>query len=313
MMRAVLIVIGVSLLFWTAVTSLTLVKPGERAVVRRFGRVLPNKPGPGLYCGLPWGMERVDRVPVGEARRVSVGFTGKEDDEAVTPAGQLLTGDHNLINVQAEISYHVHEDQVEQFALNADRVDPLLARLAIAALTEWIAGHDVDRVLARGQLELPAHVRDAVERGLRPYALGVQIERASIVRIFPPDEVKAAFDDVAKAETQIGTRVYVARQKREQTLSDTNGTVFQKQSQAVAYAREQKLQAQSEASAFLKQLGQYRKIVATNPDYLNAMWLDDMTRLYARMKEAGRLDVLDHYLSKEGLTITQFPLMPKKK
>ena len=52
---------------------------------------------------------------------------------------------------------------------------------------------------------------------------------------------------------------------------------------------------------------------STNPDYLNALWLDDMTRLYGRMKEAGRIDVLDHYLSKEGLTITQFPLMPKKK
>ena len=124
--------------------------------------------------------------------------------------------------------------------------------------------------------------------------------------------MKAAFDDVAKAETQIGTRVNVAKQKKEQTLSDTSGTVFQKHSQAAAYATEQKLQAQAEASAFLKQFGQYRTIVATNPDYLNALWLDDMTRLYARMKEAGRIDVLDHYLSKEGLTITQFPLMPKK-
>ena len=44
-----------------------------------------------------------------------------------------------------------------------------------------------------------------------------------------------------------------------------------------------------------------------------ARWQDDMTRIYARMKEAGRIDVLDHYLSKEGLTITQFPLLPKKK
>jgi hypothetical protein len=103
------------------------------------------------------------------------------------------------------------------------------------------------------------------------------------------------------------------KQKKEQTLSETSGTVFQKRSQAAAYATEQKLQAQAEASAFLKQLGQYRAIVATDPDYLNALWLDDMTRLYARMKEAGRIDVLDHYLSKEGLTITQFPLMPKKK
>ena len=45
--------------------------------------------------------------------------------------------------------------------------------------------------------------------------------------------------------------------------------------------------AQAEASAFLKQLGQYRAIVATNPDYLNALWLDDMTRLYTRMRETG--------------------------
>jgi modulator of FtsH protease HflK len=313
MTRIVLIAIGVALLLWTAATSVTLVKPGERAVVRRFGRVLPHKPGPGLYCGWPWGLERVDRVPVGEARRVNVGFTGKEEDEAAAPAGQLLTGDHNLVNVQAEISYRVNEDHVEQFALNADRVDPLLLRLAVAALTEWIAGHDVDRVLARGQIELPAHVRAAVAAGLRPYDLGVQIERASIVRIFPPDEVKAAFDEVAKAQEQIGTRINLATQKKDQTLSNADGTVIQKHSQAAAYANEQKLQAQAEVSTFLKQLGQYRAIVATNPDYLNALWQDDMTRLYARMKEAGRIDVLDHYLSKEGLTITQFPLMPKKK
>src|ERR1700722_16274383 len=170
MTRALLLVVGLALLVWTTATSLTLVKPGERAVVRRFGRVLPDKPGPGLYCGLPWGLERGDRVPGGEARRGNGGFTGKEDNEAVTPAGQLLTGDHNLVNVQAEISYRVNEDHVEQFALNADRAAPLLARLAIGALTEWIAGPDVDHVLAGGQIELPAYVREAVATKLQPYA-----------------------------------------------------------------------------------------------------------------------------------------------
>ena len=38
-----------------------------------------------------------------------------------------------------------------------------------------------------------------------------------------------------------------------------------------------------------------------------------MTRTYARMKDAGRLELLDHFLTSEGLTITQFPLLPKKK
>ncbi len=37
-----------------------------------------------------------------------------------------------------------------------------------------------------------------------------------------------------------------------------------------------------------------------------------MTRLYARMRKLGRIDVLDNYLSSEGLNISQFPLTPKK-
>ena len=169
MTRIVVIAVCFVALLWTAATRLTQVEAGERAVVRRFGRVQPHRPGPGLYCGLPWGMERVDRVPVGKARRVSVGFTGKEDDDpAGTPAGQLLTGDHNLVNVQVEVYYKVNEDQVEKFALQSERVDPLLARLSVAALAEWVVGHTVDEVLVQGQRALPAYVQNAMQAGLGP-------------------------------------------------------------------------------------------------------------------------------------------------
>src|SRR5436309_16101129 len=43
----------------------------ERAVVRRFGAVVA-RPGPGLYVGLPWPLERIDRVPVGYPHKVGV-------------------------------------------------------------------------------------------------------------------------------------------------------------------------------------------------------------------------------------------------
>ena len=67
------------LLFWAArgrpaglpATGLYQVLPGEAAVVRRFGRVLPERPEPGLYLGLPWGMDRVDRVAVDQLRASS--------------------------------------------------------------------------------------------------------------------------------------------------------------------------------------------------------------------------------------------------
>src|SRR5437588_278643 len=87
-------------------TGCVQVRPGERAVVRRFGRVLPHKPEPGLWVGLPWGMDRVDRVAVDKIQSVTVGYQDAVADQAI-PAGQLLTGDHNLVNVQVTLFYKV--------------------------------------------------------------------------------------------------------------------------------------------------------------------------------------------------------------
>src|SRR5205085_4352914 len=87
-------------------TGVAQVRPGERAVVRRFGAVVA-RPAPGLWIGLPWGMDRVDRIPVNLVRRVTVGYDQDADPDAMMPAGQLLTGDKNLVNVQAAVDYSV--------------------------------------------------------------------------------------------------------------------------------------------------------------------------------------------------------------
>src|SRR5437660_12774665 len=104
-------------------TGLTQIRPGERAVVRRFGKVV-NKTGPGLLVGLPYGMDRVDRVPVDLVRRVRVGFQPNSDEaDQTTPAGQLLTGDQNLVNVQVVLDYAVDDDEIENYIVNAERSD----------------------------------------------------------------------------------------------------------------------------------------------------------------------------------------------
>ncbi|MCI0681141.1 MAG: hypothetical protein L0Y71_03470 [Gemmataceae bacterium] len=312
MIRLLLALLAGIFLLYTAATALTQVQPGERAVVRRFGRILPDKPGPGLYVGWPWGIDQVERVPVGRVRRVEVGFTGKDDDE-LTPAGQLLTGDHNLVNVQAEIHYSVVEGEVEKYFLQADRADTLVARAAEAALAEWIAGRTVDEVLLRGKALLPAELVEQVQERLRGYDLGVRVEEASITRLNPPEEVKDAFDRVAQAQTGILTQVNAAHEVAQQKLRVAEADVFRIERLTASYARSQELQARVEAENFSKRLEQYRLLSRANPDYLNTLWLDDMTRLFARMQDAGRLDLLDHYLTGEGLSILQFPALPKKR
>src|SRR6478672_10857738 len=80
-------------------TGVYQVGPEERAVVRRFGKVVA-RPGPGLGFGLPWGIDRVDRVPVRTVRQLRVGYDPETAGETGAPPGQMLTGDQNLVNVQ---------------------------------------------------------------------------------------------------------------------------------------------------------------------------------------------------------------------
>lgn len=312
-MRWVLAVIGLALLTWTVLSAVTQVEPGERAVVRRFGRILDYQPGPGLFVGLPWGMDRVDRVPVGRVRRVVVGMVDRGAEEDVTPAGQLLTGDNNLVNVQAEVYYRVIEDQVARYVVQADRADAVVARAAEAVLAEWIAGRGVEVVLRQGPSLLPPFLKARMRERLAPFDLGVQVEEASINRLLPPEEVKEAFERVTQAETNVRTQRNQALQEADKKQRAAEAEVFRIQRQTASYAQEQRFQASAEAEIYVKRLQEYRKLLARDPVYLNTLWQDEMTRLYARMREAGRIDVLDHYLSSEGLNLTQFPLLPKKK
>src|SRR5947208_4487862 len=113
----ILVALGAYLL-----TGVSQVRPGERAVVRRFGRVVAQ-PAPGLWVGLPWGMDRVDRVPVNFVRRTHVGYNPQADDNSFMPAGQYLSGDQNLVNVQAAIDYSVGDvDAVVRYVLQQNRV-----------------------------------------------------------------------------------------------------------------------------------------------------------------------------------------------
>jgi membrane protease subunit HflK len=306
--------VAVAVFLASLLTGLTQVRPGEVAVVRRFGRVLDHRPGPGLYVGLPWGLERVDRVEVDRVRRITAGYAGAEAPESdTTPPGQLLTGRHNLVNVAIVIDYKVDPERVVDFVIQEDRVQPLLERAAETALAEWVAGREVDYVLLRGKQALPAWLVRETQKRIDPYGLGVQVTDAGVTHLAPPAEVKDAFDKVTRAETETGQRKNKALQNKAKRWQEALGEKFQLERLTDAYAREQRVLAEAEAANFTKRLDQYRKLGKGNPQYLNALWWDEMSRLYARLRANGRIDVLDNYLGASGLDITQVPLLPREK
>src|ERR1700682_3299804 len=107
-------------------TGVRQIQPGERAVVTRWGRIV-DRPRPGLFVGFPYGIDRVERLSVDSVRRIEVGFRpGLEGEDQESPPGQLLTGDHNLVNVQVAVDFAVKEHLVADYVMYQEKAEGII-------------------------------------------------------------------------------------------------------------------------------------------------------------------------------------------
>ncbi|MCI0702926.1 MAG: protease modulator HflK [Planctomycetia bacterium] len=295
-------------------TGIYQVGPEERAVVRRFGEVVA-RPGPGLWVGLPWGIDRVDRVPVRTVRQLRVGYDPEAAGEVKIPPGQLLTGDQNLVNLQIVLDYAIGkaDQDLDDFVMHREQIDDTLTRAAEAAAGEWIAGRTVDQVLLTGSASLPAWVMDRLSERLPELRLGIRMQRVSVAYLAPPDEVRAAFEAVNQAQTAIRTREFQAQQERDQRLRQAEAIKYKLEQEADEYRDSQLRQANADATDFLAQLQAYRAVKENNPDVLAFLWWNEMRKTLLELKaRGGRVEPLDAYLGKDGLDITQI-ISPRKR
>lgn len=288
-------------------TGVTQVGTGERAAVRRFGRFV-GPWGPGLHVGLPYGMDRVDRVAVAAVRQVSVGYRGKRDEPGETPPGQFLTGDQNLIDVRVTVEYAVDPSPggLENFVLQRDRADGLIARTAEALMTEWAASRPVDATLRGGESALPMWLTRRLPARLEGYRLGVQVRQVSVAYLSPPEDVRPDFEAVNRAMTAMRTAENEAERWAEGRKTSAEVEAAKALSAAAAYRDGQLLRAEADKAAFLQRLGQYRRLRQSNPNVLAAIWWDEVGGVLGKMRRGGRIDLLDSRLGPDGLDITQF-------
>ncbi len=313
-MRRGIALASVALLVAYLATGVSKVGPDERAVVRRFGKVVA-RPGPGLWIGLPWGIDRVDRVQVRTARQLDVGFKPEVvEDSSGDPPGQYLTGDQNLVDVKLVLEFAIddRDGELENYVIQRDRVEAVLTRELDALAAEWVGGRPVDEVLLTGRAALPRFAMDRLPNRLKSHKLGVVVQRASVDFLAAPQEVREAFEAVNKAQTGIRTRENQAHQEADQRLREADAVRFRSEQQAAAYRIEKTTLATADAQSFLKRLEQHRRLKAVNPDLLAAIWWDEMGRTLAGLKARGRIELLDQYLGADGLDITWF-LPPKRK
>jgi membrane protease subunit HflK len=202
--------IGVGLLAaWFFGAGWCVVASGEVVVVRRFGRVVEPPWGPGLHWHYPAGIDRLDRIRTDAVRQLAIGQTGPASVDREPSAGEVMTGDYNLLRTEATLQYRVADPIAH--ALRSDEAEDLLTRAAEASLLRSLARRGVDAALRSDRSRIAQEVRDELQSVADRLRLGVVILGVSLTDARPPAEVAADFAEAQAAESRRDDRINVAR------------------------------------------------------------------------------------------------------
>ena len=196
----------------TAATGWCLVAPGEVVVVRRLGRLVDPPWGPGLHWRLPLGNRPARSGPF---RRGAAGHdrSGRPGRLRLEPAaGEVMTGDLNLLRFQATVQYRVARPV--DYVLRVDQVEPLLATSAEASVSRALAVRGVDAVLRSDRQAIAREVERDLQSSADRYQSGVSILGVSLTDARPPTEVEADFAAAQSAESERDRRINEAQELR---------------------------------------------------------------------------------------------------
>jgi len=226
------------------------IQPGERGVVRRFGRVVADPStglragvGPGLHYRLPL-VDRLDRVAMDQVR------------QAQTGTALMLTGDTNLIEVNLNVHYNVTDAVAYLFSVG--QPEQLVTRAAEAAIRQAVAERGVDDLLTTGRDTILAQALARTQALLDEHDVGIRVTNVQLLAVNPPAEVAEAFRDVASAREDKNTYINEAWAYRNEIVPVARGNA-EKTLQAAQAEKQRKIDvATGEADRFVKQLLAYR-------------------------------------------------------
>jgi regulator of protease activity HflC (stomatin/prohibitin superfamily) len=199
----------------TILTSLRVLREYERGVVFRLGRLTGAK-GPGLIFLLPFGVERMVKVPL---RIVAMDI----------PPQDVITRDNVSIKVNAVVYFRVADP------VNATIViqDYLFAtsQLAQTTIRSVIGQAELDQLLAERE-HFNDIVRGIIDEGTDPW--GIDVVAVEIKDIDLPQEMRRAMAKQAEAERERRSKVIAAHGEFQasQTLADA-AEIMQRQPAAL--------------------------------------------------------------------------------
>ncbi|NLY06557.1 FtsH protease activity modulator HflK [Candidatus Sordicultor fermentans] len=255
------IVIVIAIYF---LTGIYVVGPDEVGMVRTLGKFSRQVP-PGLHYHLPYPFQTVVKPKVTELRRIEIGFRtlypGAPPHHQLFPEESLmLTGDENIVDCQYIVQYRISDPYAYLFLIRD--AENAVRNAAEAAMREVVGKKGIDEVLTVGRSDVQQEARSLTQEILDSYQSGIDVVAVQLQDVQPPQEVAAAFRDVASAREDRARFINQAQAYRNQVVPQARGEAAKILEEAQAFQATVIKEAEGEAARFLRVLSEYQ----LNPD-----------------------------------------------
>jgi membrane protease subunit HflK len=277
----------------------------ETGVVLRFGE-FSSFAEPGLHFKIPFGVERVYLVPTGRVlkeefgfRTVTPGVRTTYSKRGLEEESLTLTGDLNVSDVEWIVQFQIADPYKYLFKVQ----DPVgtIRDIAEAMVRKAIGNANVTEVLTTERAALAGEIERNLQATLNGYDIGVRIVTVKFQDVNPPEQVKAAFNEVNEAEQQKESLIFQAREQYNREVPKARGVAKSAIQEAEGYAVERINKARGETNRFLALLVQYKKAPEVTRRRIH---LETLEEVLPRLEEVYIMDA-----QSGGL----LPLLPLRK
>jgi membrane protease subunit HflK len=247
-------------------TGFFFVQPDERAVIRRWGRVVEKSAPPGLHWAWPWPIGQVDKPRTTEVKRVTVGLdpqtraaiaAGDLVAQSRSPLTDVFTGDVNIVKVTMVATYQIID--AAAYVINTTDPDELVRLAVQAVMVEAVGGHSIDDALTEGKTAIQNATRERAQAMLESFGCGITLVEVHLESIEPPQAIADAFRDVASAKKDRERTIDQAHAQAAATIAKAGALAAEMLAEAGSYRERRVKEAQGAAERFRAILAEYRK------------------------------------------------------
>lgn len=262
----------------------------EEAVVLTFGKYTATTQ-PGLNFKFPWPIQTVEKVKVGESKRLEIGFRSEGAGERgatrrsfVEDEARMLTGDENIVDTAMAVQYRITNPLDYLFNFEEDgpaSVEGTLSDIGEAALRLAVGDHPIDDVLTTGKTEIQNEVQQKMQQVADLYRMGVTVTAVQLQDVQPPADVADAFLDVATAREEREEKINQAKAYTQDKVPKAEGAAAKLLQEAQGYKAARVAEAEGAVARFAAVAEQY----ALAPDITKTrLYLETFEKLLPNLR-----------------------------